>query len=90
MNNIIIFYDISNTKYRNKLKKILESYGVGIQKSVFECFLDNKRYKDLLKHLENTKIDFECDSIIIIELKNGVKKQIGNQYSEKIFMDVIM
>ena len=90
MNNIIIFYDISNTKRRNKLVKVLESFGIRIQKSVFECFINNSKYKELLKLIEKLKYDEKNDSVILIELKNGIKKEIGKEYKPNIHIDIDM
>lgn len=90
MNNIIIVYDISNDKHRNKLVKLLESFGTRIQKSVFECFLNNLKYKELLNLIEKLKYDEKNDSIILIELKNGIKKEIGNKYKENIYIDMVI
>lgn len=90
MNNVIVFYDISNTKQRNKLVKILESFGIRIQKSVFECFINNSKYKELLKLIEKLKYDEKNDSIVLIELRNGIKKEIGKKYKENIYIDMVI
>lgn len=43
----VVSYDISSDKLRNKVAKILEGYGTRIQYSVFECRLDEQKYKEL-------------------------------------------
>ena len=47
----LVCYDIVSDARRNKVAKILESYGLRVQKSVFECILDEKQYQSLSKYL---------------------------------------
>ncbi len=37
--------------HRNKVSKLLETYGLRVQKSVFECVLDENQYQTLSKYL---------------------------------------
>ena len=50
--NWLIIYDIEETKSRNKVVKILESYGIRVQKSAFECYVDDDRGSKLLLRLK--------------------------------------
>lgn len=43
----VVSYDIASDRTRRKLAKLLEGYGVRIQYSVFECSLDEKRFKKM-------------------------------------------
>lgn len=47
----LICYDIVNDSRRNKVSKLLEAYGLRVQKSVFECVLDEKQQEALQKRL---------------------------------------
>ena len=47
----LICYDIVNDSRRNKVSRLLEAYGLRVQKSVFECVLDDKQYENLSKRL---------------------------------------
>jgi len=47
-----ITYDISWTKARNQIVKILESYGFRVQKSVFEIEITESQYLRIKKQLE--------------------------------------
>jgi CRISPR-associated protein Cas2 len=47
----LVCYDIVSDRRRNKVSKILEGYGLRVQKSVFECVLDEKQYETLSKYL---------------------------------------
>jgi len=59
--NYLITYDISDTKKRNKIVKVLESWGYRVNYSVFE--LDLKPY-ELDKIVEELKLYFDkSDSI---------------------------
>ena len=49
---IVISYDISNDKRRNKIAKLLEGYGYRVQYSVFECDLDHKKLAILKRRLK--------------------------------------
>jgi CRISPR-associated protein Cas2 len=47
----LVCYDIVSDTRRNKVSKLLESYGLRVQKSVFECVLDEKQYESVSKLL---------------------------------------
>nr|WP_223270029.1 CRISPR-associated endonuclease Cas2 [Nostoc sp. 'Peltigera membranacea cyanobiont' 213] len=47
----LVCYDIVSDTRRNKVAKLLEAYGLRVQKSVFECVLDEKQYETLSKYL---------------------------------------
>lgn len=66
-NFILIAYDITNTKRRNKVAKTLVGFGKRVQYSVFECFLTNSDLALLKKRLEKF-IDLEVDSIRFYKL----------------------
>jgi len=48
---VLIIYDIVKDKRRNKINKFLEGYGKRIQKSAFECFLNEGMYKKVTDKL---------------------------------------
>ncbi|MCW5317255.1 CRISPR-associated endonuclease Cas2 [Nostoc sp. KVJ3] len=47
----LVCYDIVSDTRRKKVSKLLESYGLRVQKSVFECVLDEKQFENLSKYL---------------------------------------
>ncbi len=47
----LVCYDIVSDTRRNKVSKLLESYGFRVQKSVFECVLDEKQFESVSKYL---------------------------------------
>ncbi len=48
---VLIIYDITENKTRNKLAKMLLGYGFRIQKSAFEAVITRKKYRELLERL---------------------------------------
>lgn len=75
---ILIIYDISNDKTRNKIFHILSGYGHNIQKSAFLCILTNLVYKNMLLALNKIRIE-ETDSIYIYKLFKFKSVIIGKQ-----------
>jgi CRISPR-associated protein Cas2 len=47
----LICYDIVSDTRRNKVSKLLEAHGLRVQKSVFECVLDEKQFATLSQYL---------------------------------------
>ncbi len=48
----VICYDIPSDRRRNKVARLLEGYGVRVQKSLFECHLDATHENLLRKELQ--------------------------------------
>lgn len=71
----IIAYDIVKNKKRNKVAEILKDHGIRVQKSVFECRLDDADLNRLTKELSET-IDKKTDSILIYYLCEACVKQM--------------
>ena len=59
---ILISYDIVDDRRRAQVAKRMEDYGRRVQKSVFECLLNEDRLLRLQSLLQET-IDMEEDSI---------------------------
>lgn len=47
----LVCYDIVSDRRRNRVSHLLEGYGMRIQKSVFECVLNDDQYQMLHKKL---------------------------------------
>ena len=45
---IVVIYDISDNGRRIRLSKYLEGFGVRVQKSAFECILNQQTYERML------------------------------------------
>ena len=66
---VLVKYDVEENKIRTKIVRILESFGVRVQKSAFECHLDSKRLTDMKAQLN--KVIGEEDSIRIYNLRDN-------------------
>lgn len=70
---ILITYDISNDKRRNKVSETLEGYGTRVNFSVFECILSQAKLDKLTREIQNL-ID-KTDSVRFYYLcQNCIKK----------------
>ena len=64
---VLVIYDITLTKRRNKFVKLMENYGVRVQKSAFEMILNRSQYDELIR-----KIPFyitQEDNVRVYKLK---------------------
>ncbi|WP_353684541.1 CRISPR-associated endonuclease Cas2 [Thermodesulfovibrio sp. 3907-1M] len=59
-NEYVVVYDISDNRERLKVDRILKNYGFRVQKSVFECKLNEFLKKKLIAELQalNVKTGF--------------------------------
>jgi CRISPR-associated protein Cas2 len=48
----LVCYDVVETRRRNQVAHLLESYGLRVQKSVFECLLEPAQHKLLQQRLQ--------------------------------------
>lgn len=64
----VISYDITDTKRRNKIFKVLKNYGEHKQYSVFECDISKKRFNTLYRELLDLMDDEEEGNIRIYHL----------------------
>jgi CRISPR-associated protein Cas2 len=64
----VISYDITDTKRRNKIFKVLKNYGEHKQYSVFECDISKKRFDALYRELLDLMDDEEEGNIRIYHL----------------------
>ena len=58
---VLIIYDIEDNKTRYRVFRILESYGRRVQRSAFECYVDDARLTRLTKRLR--KIISDDDNV---------------------------
>ena len=72
----VVAFDIVSDKIRYRCVKILLSYGQRVQKSVFECILNDKQFLEMKSKLDNT-INPEIDSIRYYLLCANCEKNIS-------------
>ncbi|MCY7282918.1 MAG: CRISPR-associated endonuclease Cas2 [Cyanobacteria bacterium CAN_BIN43] len=58
----VVTYDITCDKRRKKVSDLLEGYGRRVQYSVFECVLDDGKYKELQKRMKK-RVNLKEDSV---------------------------
>ena len=69
----LVSYDISNPKRLRYVAKTLNRYGLRVHKSVFECDIDECRYKKMRDKL--TKLLKDNDSILCYHLPQRTDKE---------------
>ncbi|MBN2533486.1 MAG: CRISPR-associated endonuclease Cas2 [Spirochaetales bacterium] len=77
----LVVYDISADKERTKVQKLLEGYGFGIQKSVFECLLSKRLKRELIQKLE--KMNIKTGFIKLYRYDKTIKNTIIGVYDRK-------
>lgn len=65
--SVLVIYDVESTKNRNKVIRIIESYGIRVQKSAYECYITSGILKDIKKRI-SAVIDPQTDSVRIYRL----------------------
>jgi len=63
----IIAYDISDPRRLRRVANVCLDFGVRIQKSVFECWLDQDRFEELWRRL-GLALNLDEDFIVAYEL----------------------
>ena len=86
---ILIIYDISSTKKRNRLIKILEEYGVRVQKSAFEAQINDIKLAKLVQKIERRIKIEENDNIRIYKI-NKINEVVAFGNSSSVTEDLII
>ena len=74
MKYVVISYDISDDKKRNKVANMLLDYGTRVQYSVFECLIDAKTLEKLVERLK--PLPEKNDSIRIYQICGTCLKKV--------------
>lgn len=85
---VLIIYDITENKTRNKMVSCLEKYGIRVQKSAFEAYITKKKYNKLLQEAP-LFIDSETDSLRIYLLDSYMAVQSwgrGDSHTEEVII----
>jgi CRISPR-associated protein Cas2 len=88
---IVVAYDITDDRRRDKIFDILSTYGQRVNYSVFECFL---KEKDILKVKEKIERHMKKDEDIVLYYylcKDCLEKKesVGNFSEEKRIVKVV-
>ncbi len=87
---VVVSYDIVDNKKRNRVADLMLDYGRRVQKSVFECDLNEKDLNNMIQEATEL-IDSETDSLIIYRLCEDCVPKIqahGRQTAMKNIMIV--
>lgn len=71
---VVVMYDISDNKRRNSFSKTLKGYGSWVQRSVYECVLNERKYNQLIREIE--KFVQSHDLIRVYRLAGNTKVKI--------------
>ena len=63
----MVCYDIAQPKRLRNIAKIIENYGLRIQKSFFQCSMEEKRMKEMLQKIYKV-IERRRDSFFVYPL----------------------
>ncbi|MEO0091515.1 MAG: CRISPR-associated endonuclease Cas2 [candidate division WOR-3 bacterium] len=83
---ILISYDVTDNKRRNKICNTLKNYGKRVQFSVFECLLENKDLMRLKTRLLKL-IKEDEDKLRIYQLCENCKRNILTYGTIKVTED---
>lgn len=71
----IVCYDSPSDKRRGKLYKMLKNYAVSVQKSVFEAFLDDETFAQMMRKIE-ALMDERSDSVRVYGMTRQAQRQM--------------
>jgi CRISPR-associated protein Cas2 len=72
---VVVCYDVVDDRTRTRLAKLMQNYGNRVQKSVFECTVDDRVYLRMKEQIEKL-IDWEEDSVRYYFLCGSCVKQV--------------
>ena len=78
---ILVSYDITEPRRLRRVAKVLKRYGLRVQKSVFECEIDDRLYRELRSKLE--RVIKDNDSILCYRFTPSIQKEeFGKKHNE--------
>ena len=87
----MVCYDVTHTKRLRKVAKILEDLGLRVQKSFFQCDIDERR-KDLLVQrmvkVLNLKKDYQLTDREMEILEMLIKRLTNKEISRQLFISI--
>lgn len=72
---IVVSYDIVDDRIRERVSKTLLDYGTRVQRSVFECTLDEKKLEEMVARVLKF-LDHQQDTLRIYNICGGCLKKI--------------
>ena len=66
----LIAYDIADDRRLRRVAKVCEDFGVRVQKSLFECWLDEDRFEEMWARLLN-EMNEKDDYLVAYPIESG-------------------
>ena len=76
-------YDISNDRRLRRVAKAMEGFGQRVQKSVFECWLNDEEFSRMRQAVER-EMDRKADSLRLYALCEKCRELAGQRGGSKI------
>ncbi len=70
----LVSYDITDARRLKRVAKLLNRYGLRVQKSVYECDIDERRYQELRVKLK--KLLGERDGVLCYRMMQSTRKEV--------------
>ena len=86
---LLVIYDIIDSKLRQRFAKMLEGYGIRVQKSCFEAYLTDSLYEKILKEIPKY-IDDQEDSVRVYRMIGSGEVTLFGQNVEPKVEDTII
>lgn len=71
----LVCYDVVSNLRRNRVAKLLSGYGLRVQKSVFECVLNEREYEMLTQKLQQ-QINLREDQVRFYPLNAACRQDV--------------
>lgn len=72
---VLVTYDIGDPKRLRRVAKVMKDYGYRVQRSVFECLVDEHRLALMVAEIDNC-IDAQLDTVRFYRLCNACQKTL--------------
>jgi len=72
---IVVSYDIVDNRSRDKVSKTLLDYGTRVQRSVFECIVDQRRLDEMIARVSKF-LNQQDDTLRVYNICEGCLKKI--------------
>lgn len=84
----LVAYDISDPKRLQRIADICEDYGVRVQYSLFECWLEDEAFERLWAALQAT-FDPETDRLAAYLLDTGAVRRRRKAGDRMVFTEIV-
>lgn len=72
---VLVTYDIGDAKRLRKVAKVMKDYGHRVQRSVFECLIDERKLSAMVAEIDQC-IDEKMDTVRIYRLCNSCRETL--------------